>query len=118
MPRHREGFRGDRRPGRHRDLRGTTPPPPTTGSNLLGNPGFESGNTGWTGTAGPITNNTGRPARAGSWKAWLGTNATYTQKSFNLTADKGRTVTIRFTMTEDSSLQTSFVVDGTSVATS
>jgi len=160
---------------------GTTPPPPT-GTNLLGNPGFESGNTVWTGTAGPITNNTGRPARTGSWKAWLGgngsagtetinqsvaipasatsatlsfwlrtdtaetgstvydtmraqvvdgatvttlatysnvgTNATYTQKSFNLTAYKGRTVTIRFTMTEDASLQTSFVVDDTSVATS
>ena len=48
----------------------------------------------------------------------VGTNATYTQKSFNLTAYKGRTVTIRFTMTEDSSLQTSFVVDDTSVATS
>jgi Zn-dependent metalloprotease len=159
---------------------GTTPPP--TGTNLLGNPGFESGATVWTGTAGPITNNTGRPARTGSWKAWLGgngssstetinqsvaipasatsatlsfwlrtdtaetgstvydtmraqvvdgstvttlatysnvgTNATYTQKSFNLTAYKGRTVTIRFTMTEDSSLQTSFVVDDTSVATS
>ena len=48
----------------------------------------------------------------------VGTNSTYTQKSFNLTAYKGRTVTIRFTMTEDSSLQTSFVVDDTSVATS
>ena len=48
----------------------------------------------------------------------VGTNATYTQKSFNLTAYRGRTVTIRFTMTEDSSLQTSFVVDDTSLATS
>ncbi len=48
----------------------------------------------------------------------VGTNATYTQKSFNLTAYKGRTVTIRFTMTEDSSLQTSFVVDDTALATS
>ncbi|WP_310530274.1 M4 family metallopeptidase, partial [Nocardioides sp.] len=158
---------------------GTTPPP--AGGNLLGNPGFESGATVWTGTAGPITNNTARPARTGSWKAWLGgngtsgtetinqsvaipstatsatlsfwlrtdtaetgstvydtmraqvvdgstvttlatysnvgPNATYTQKSFNLTAYKGRTVSIRFTMTEDSSLQTSFVVDDTSVGT-
>ena len=51
---------------------GTTPPP--TGGNLLGNPGFESGSTVWTGTAGPITNNSGRPARTGSWKAWLGGN--------------------------------------------
>ncbi|NYE36641.1 Zn-dependent metalloprotease [Nocardioides cavernae] len=160
---------------------GTTTPPtePPTGGNLLGNPGFESGATTWTGTAGPITNNTGRPARSGSWKLWLGgngssstetvnqtvtipssataatlsywvrtdtaesgstaydrmrvqvvdgstattlrtftnvgTNATYTQYSHNLTAYKGRTVTIRFTSTEDSSLQTSFVVDDTAL---
>ncbi|MFQ6171858.1 M4 family metallopeptidase [Oryzobacter sp. R7] len=159
---------------------GTTLPP--TGGNLLGNPGFESGATVWTGTSGPITNNTGRPARTGSWKLWLGgngstttetvnqsvaipstvtsatltfwlrtdtaesgstvydtmraqvvdgstvttlatysnvgTNATYTQKSFDLTAYKGRTVTIRFTVSEDSSLQTSFVVDDTALTTS
>nr|WP_300047751.1 M4 family metallopeptidase [uncultured Nocardioides sp.] len=160
---------------------GTTTPPtdPPTGGNILGNPGFESGATTWTGTAGPITNNTGRAARTGSWKLWLGgngssstetvnqtvtvpsnataatlsywirtdtaesgstaydtmrvqvvdgsttttlrsfsnvgTNATYTQYSHNLTAYKGRTVTIRFTMTEDSSLQTSFVVDDTAL---
>jgi hypothetical protein len=156
---------------------GTTPPP--TGGNLLVNPGFESGATGWTGTTGLITTNTGRPARTGSYKAWLGgngttttetinqsvaipstataatlsywirtdtaesgstaydnmrvqvvdgstvttlktftnvgTNATYTQYSHSLTAYKGKTVTIRFTMTEDSSLQTSFVVDDTAV---
>ena len=30
----------------------------------------------WTGTSGPITNNTGRPARTGSWKMWLGGNGT------------------------------------------
>jgi Zn-dependent metalloprotease len=160
---------------------GTTTPPtdPPTGGNILGNPGFESGATTWTGTAGPITNNTGRAARTGSWKLWLGgngssstetvnqtvtvpsnttaatlsywirtdtaergstaydtmrvqvvdgstattlrsfsnvgTNATYTQYSHNLTAYKGRTVTLRFTMTEDSSLQTSFVVDDTAL---
>ena len=160
---------------------GTTTPPtnPPTGGNILGNPGFESGATTWTGTAGPITNNTGRPARTGSWKLWLGgngssgtetvnqsvtipstataatlsywirtdtaesgstaydtmrvqvvdgstattlrsfsnvgTNATYTQYSHSLTAYKGKTVTIRFTMTEDSSLQTSFVVDDTAL---
>lgn len=160
---------------------GTTTPPtdPPTGGNILGNPGFESGATTWTGTAGPITNNTGRAARTGSWKLWLGgngssstetvnqtvtvpsnataatlsywirtdtaesgstaydtmrvqvvdggtaatlrsfsnvgTNATYTQYSHNLTAYKGKTVTVRFTMTEDSSLQTSFVVDDTAL---
>lgn len=160
---------------------GTTTPPtdPPTGGNLLGNPGFESGATTWTGTSGPITNNSGRPARTGSWKLWLGgngssstetvnqsvtipssataatlsywirtdtaesgstaydrmrvqvvdgstattlrtftnvgTNASYTQYSHSLAAYRGRTVTIRFTMTEDSSLQTSFVVDDTAL---
>ncbi|HEX3932172.1 MAG TPA: M4 family metallopeptidase [Nocardioides sp.] len=37
----------------------------------LVNPGFESGNTGWTITSGVIDNTTGEPARSGSWKAWL-----------------------------------------------
>ena len=132
----------------------------------------------WTGTSGPVTNNTGRPARTGSWKLWIGgngsattetvnqtvavpstgnpvlsfwirtdtaetgstvydtmkaqvvsgstattlatftnvgTNATYTQKSYNLSAFKGQTVTIRFTGTEDSYLQTSWVIDDTSL---
>ncbi|WP_460447655.1 M4 family metallopeptidase [Angustibacter aerolatus] len=157
---------------------GTDPTPPTTG-NLLANPGFESGATSWTGTSGPITNNTGRPARTGSWKLWLGgngststenesqtvtvastaaaptlsfwlrtdtaesgstaydtmkvqvvsggttttlatysnvnANSTYTQKSFSLSAYKGKSVSVKFLMSEDSSLQTSFVVDDTSV---
>jgi hypothetical protein len=160
---------------------GTTTPPtdPPTGGNILGNPGFESGATTWTGTSGPVTNNSGRPARTGSWKLWLGgngssstetvnqsvtipasataatlsywirtdtaesgstaydrmrvqvvngstattlrtftnvgTNATYTQYSHDLAAYRGRTVTIRFTMTEDTTLQTSFVVDDTAL---
>jgi Zn-dependent metalloprotease len=37
----------------------------------LVNPGFESGNTGWTTTSGVIDNSTGEAARTGSWKAWL-----------------------------------------------
>ncbi|MDX6283521.1 MAG: hypothetical protein QOH03_4592, partial [Kribbellaceae bacterium] len=57
---------------------GTTPPP--TG-NLLQNPGFESGAVSWTGTSGPITNNAGRAARTGSWKAWLGGNGTTTTET-------------------------------------
>jgi hypothetical protein len=137
----------------------------------------------WTGTSGPITNNTGRPARTGSWKMWLqgnGTtttenenqsvaipasatsatlsfwiridtaetttstvydtakiqivdgattttlatysnlnqNTTYVQKSFNVTAYKGKTVTVKFLGQEDSSLQTSFVIDDTSLIAS
>jgi Zn-dependent metalloprotease len=158
----------------------TTTPPPS--GQLLLNPGFESGAVNWTGTAGPITNNTGRPAHSGSWKLWLGgngfattetesqtvtipstataatlsywirtdtseyysypfdsmqvqvvaggvantlatytnvgTNSTYTQKSFDLSAYKGQSVTIKFVMNEDSSLQTSFVVDDTALTVS
>ena len=150
---------------------GGTTPPPTGGS--LTNGGFESGQTGWTGTSGPITNSTGRPAHSGSWKLWLGGNGTtasenesqtfavpstatsptltywiridtaetttttqydkatvqingvtkqsysnlstpkasYVQKSIDLTAYKGTDVTLKFAATEDSSLQTSFVID-------
>ncbi|WP_371480340.1 protease pro-enzyme activation domain-containing protein [Kitasatospora sp. NBC_00315] len=42
----------------------------------------------------------------------------YVQKSFDLSAYAGQTVTLKFTGTEDASLQTSFVVDDASVATS
>ncbi len=42
----------------------------------------------------------------------------YTQKSFNLSAFAGQTITISFSGTEDSSLQTSFVVDDTAVTVS
>ncbi|MCK9195344.1 MAG: Ig-like domain-containing protein, partial [Nevskia sp.] len=38
---------------------------------LITNGGFESASTGWTATAGVITNSTGEPARTGSYKAWL-----------------------------------------------
>jgi hypothetical protein len=39
----------------------------------------------------------------------------YSQKSFNVAAFAGQTVTISFTGTEDISLQTSFVVDDTAL---
>jgi hypothetical protein len=145
---------------------------------LLGNPGFESGNTIWIATAGVITNSASQAAHGGTWKAWLdgyGTTHTdtlrqtvtipstaatatltfwlhidsaetttvtqfdrmqvqirnssgtvlstlatysnlnkaagYSLKSFNLIAFKGQTIQIFFTATEDSSLQTSFVID-------
>jgi len=144
----------------------------------LGNPGFESGNTVWSSTAGVIDNSTGRPARTGSWKAWLdgygvthtdtlsqsvaipagcratlsfylrldssettttiqydkltvragsttlatysnlNENPTYVLKSFDVSSFAGQTVSISFTGTEDSSLQTSFVIDDTAVALS
>jgi len=151
------------------------------GSQLLLNPGFESGNVNWVTTAGVI-NNSGRPPHGGSWFAWLdgygqthtdscyqqitipasatsatltfylsidtaetttttafdrlqvqirnssntvlATLATYSNlnkttgyelKSFNLTAYKGQTIRIYFLGTEDSILQTSFVIDDTAV---
>jgi len=158
-----------------------TPPPPTQ---LLLNPGFESGNVNWVTTAGVITNSSSRPARTGSWYAWLdgygtthtdscyqqitipstvtsatlsfyvridtaetttttafdklqiqirnssntvlSTLATYSNlnkstsyvlKTFDLTAFKGQTIRVYFLGTEDSSLQTSFVIDDTAVNT-
>ncbi|WP_433161446.1 M4 family metallopeptidase [Kribbella sp. CA-247076] len=159
---------------------GGTDPEPPTGDNLLLNPGFESGAVNWTGTSGPITNNSGRPARTGTWKLWLqgngrsttenisqsvaipasattatlsfwiridtaetttrtvydtarvqivdgsttttlatysnlNKNTTYTQKTLDVTAYKGKTVSVRFLGQEDSSLQTSFVIDDTSL---
>jgi hypothetical protein len=158
---------------------GTTPPP--TGGNLLVNPGFESGATGWSASSGVVTNDSGAPARTGSWKAWLNgygtthtdtlaqtvsvpaastaslsfylyvssqetttstaydtlrvqatsggattTLATYSNlnkgssyvlRTLNLSAYTGKSVTLTFTGTEDSSLATSFVVDDTSLTT-
>ncbi|MGW2964988.1 M4 family metallopeptidase [Streptomyces sp. NPDC001220] len=149
-----------------------------TATQLLGNAGFESGNTTWTATSGVITNDTGQAAHAGSYKAWLDgygsthtdtlsqsvtipsgcTNTTFTfylhidtaettsstaydkltvtagsttlatysnlnkatgyvQKSFSLGSFAGSTVALKFTGVEDSSLQTSFVVDDTAVTT-
>ncbi|MGW5194681.1 M4 family metallopeptidase [Kribbella sp. NPDC004138] len=158
-------------------------PEPPTGDNLLLNPGFESGAVNWTGTAGPITNDSGRPARTGTWKLWLGgngraaaeneaqsvaipasatsatlsfwiridtaetttstaydtakvqivdgsttttlatysnlnKNTSYVQKTLNVTQYKGKTVSVKFVGTEDSSLQTSFVIDDTSLTAS
>jgi Zn-dependent metalloprotease len=157
---------------------GTEPPP--TGTNLLQNAGFESGATSWTGTTGVITNNTSKPAHAGTYKAWLqgnGRSSTenigqsvaipasataaslsfwisidtaetttstvydtvkvqivdgattttlgtlsnlnkssgYVQKTFDVTSYKGKTVTVKFVGSEDSSLQTSFVIDDASL---
>ncbi|MET7458504.1 M4 family metallopeptidase [Streptomyces sp. NPDC005574] len=48
----------------------------------------------------------------------LNKNTGYTQKSYNLSAFAGQTVTLKFTDTEDYSLQTSFVIDDTALTTS
>src|SRR6266545_259326 len=147
----------------------------------LGNPGFESGNTIWSATAGVIGQwgSQGQPTHSGTWNAWLdgyGTTHTdtlsqavtlpagcssytlsfwlhidsaetttttqfdkltvtvgtttlatysnlnkaagYSPKTFNLSAFAGQTVTLKFTGTEDSSLQTSFVIDDTALTVS
>jgi hypothetical protein len=158
-----------------------TPPPPTQ---LLGNPGFESGNVIWVATTGVITNSTGRTPRTGSWYAWLdgyGTSHTdslyqqvtipasvttatltfylkidtaetttvtafdtlkvqirnssntvlatlatysnlnkgtvYVLKQFDVSAYKGQTIRVYFLGVEDSSLQTSFLIDDTALNT-
>jgi Putative Ig domain len=151
-----------------------------TASQLLRNPGFESGNTVWTSTPAVIgQNGPFEPAHTGTWDAWLdgyGTTHTdtisqsvtipaactgttfsfwlhidtsetttttafdkltitangttiatfsnlnhasgYQQHSFSLGSFAGQTVSLKFTGTEDASLQTSFVVDDTAVNTS
>ncbi|MFF3453913.1 hydrolase [Streptomyces sp. NPDC002730] len=153
-----------------------------TAAQLIANPGFESGSTSWSASAGVITTDSGEAARTGSYKAWLSgygsahtdtlsqsvtvpsgclsatfsfhlhidtaetttstaydtlkvqvlnssgtvlsTLATYSnlnaasgyaQRSFNLGAYAGQTVTLKFTGTEGSQLQTSFVIDDTAL---
>jgi putative Ig domain-containing protein len=151
-----------------------------TASQLLGNPGFETGSASpWSATSGVINaNGSGESAHSGSWYAWLDgygsthtdtlsqsvtipsgctntkftfwlhidtaetttstafdkatvtangtTLATfsnlnhasgYTQHTYSLGSFAGSTVTLKFTGTEDVSLQTSFVVDDTAVTT-
>ena len=45
----------------------------------------------------------------------LNKNSSYVLKSFDVTAYRGQTIRVRFNATEDSSLQTSFVVDDTAL---
>jgi hypothetical protein len=47
----------------------------------------------------------------------LNKSSSYVQKTFDLTSFKGQTIRIYFLGTEDSSLQTSFVIDDTSCTT-
>ncbi|MER5479646.1 M4 family metallopeptidase [Streptomyces sp. NPDC002734] len=146
-----------------------------TAKQLLGNPGFESGNTTWTASSGVITTDSGQAAHGGSYKAWLdgygsshtdtlsqsvtipaGCKATlsfwlhidtaetttssaydkltvtagsttlasysnlnaatgYVLKSFDLSSMAGQTVTLKFNGVEDTTLQTSFVIDDTAL---
>ena len=45
----------------------------------------------------------------------LNKSSGYVQKTFDLAAYKGKTITLKFLMNEDSSLQTSFVIDDTAI---
>jgi hypothetical protein len=152
----------------------------TSPGQKLGNPGFESGATSWSGTTGAIGNwsSSGEPARSGVNSAYLdgygsthteainqsvtipaGCSATlsfylhidsaetttttaydkltvkagsttlatysnlnkasgYVLRSFNVSSLAGQTVSISFSGTEDSSLQTSFVIDDTALTVS
>lgn len=159
-----------------------TPTPPPGGSQLLLNPGFESGGVNWVATAGVINSSTQQTPRTGAWYAWLngyGTTHTdtlfqqitvpstattvtlsfwlkittaetttttafdrlqvqvrnssntvlttlatfsnlnrstgYLQRTFDISAFRGQTIRIYFLGTEDFTLQTSFVIDDTSV---
>ncbi len=57
------------------------------GSQILKNPGFESGNTTWTAAASVITNSTSEPAHGGTWKAWLdGYGTTHTDTLYQQVA--------------------------------
>lgn len=151
-----------------------------TGSNLLANPGFESGATSWAASSGVITNSTSGSPHAGRYYTWLdgyGTTHTdtlsqsvtipsataaslkfyvyidttetgstaydkltvavasgstttpkatysnvnassgYVLKTIDMTPYVGRTVTVKFTGTEDSSAATSFFIDDASLTT-
>lgn len=155
-------------------------------SQLLGNPGFETGSAApWSATSGVISNTSAEPPRSGSWDAWLdgygvthtdtlaqaitlptgcttyqfsfwlhidtaetttstaydtlkiqvlngsgsvlATLATYSnlnaaagysQHTFSLASYSGKAITLKFTGAEDSTLQTSFVIDDTGASVS
>ncbi|MEU3956140.1 M4 family metallopeptidase, partial [Streptomyces achromogenes] len=65
---------------------------------VLANPGFESGSTGWTSTSGVITTDSGQPAHGGSYKAWLnGYGSTHTDTlSQSVTIPAGCKATLTF----------------------
>jgi subtilisin family serine protease len=75
------------------------PPPPPPGTQLLLNPGFESGGVNWVATAGVVTNTTQNTPRSGAWYAWLNgygvshTDTLYQQITVPSTAT---TVTLNF----------------------
>ncbi|MEU1338602.1 hydrolase [Streptomyces sp. NPDC090075] len=69
-----------------------------TSAQLLGNPGFESGNTTWTASSGVITSSSSEAARTGSYKAWLdGYGSAHTDTlSQSVTIPSGCSATLSF----------------------
>jgi hypothetical protein len=57
------------------------------GTQILANPGFESGSTSWTASSGVINTSSSEPAHSGSWKAWLdGYGTTHTDTLYQQVA--------------------------------
>jgi hypothetical protein len=84
---------------------------------VSGDPGFGSGNTVWSATSGVIGQwgSRGEPPHSGTWNAWLdGYGTTHTDAlSQSVSLPGGRsTYTLSF---RDISLQTSFVIDDTTL---
>ncbi|MEU3338251.1 hydrolase [Streptomyces sp. NPDC002144] len=69
-----------------------------TAAQLLGNNGFESGNTTWAASSGVITNSSSEAARTGSYKAWLdGYGSAHTDTlSQSVTIPSGCSATLSF----------------------
>ena len=69
-----------------------------TAAQLLGNPGFESGNTTWTASSGVITTSSSEAARTGSYKAWLDGYGTATTDTLSqsVTIPSGCSATLSF----------------------
>ncbi|MEV6808708.1 M4 family metallopeptidase [Streptomyces sp. NPDC051132] len=80
---------------------------------LLSNPGFESGATGWTSSSGVITTDTGEAAHGGTYKAWLdGYGSTHTDTlSQSVTIPAGCKATLTFYLHIDTAETGSTVYD-------
>nr|WP_258056222.1 putative Ig domain-containing protein [Streptomyces sp. Ru62] len=78
-------------------------------SQLLANPGFVSGSTGWSATSGVITNDTGEATHSGSYYAWLdGYGSSHTDTLFqSVTIPAGCKATLTFYLHIDTSETTS-----------
>ncbi|MFJ9821276.1 M4 family metallopeptidase [Streptomyces sp. NPDC101151] len=76
---------------------------------LLSNPGFESGGTGWTATSGVITTDSGEASHSGSYKAWLdGYGSSHTDTlSQSVTIPAGCKATLTFYLHIDTAETTS-----------